>query len=399
MTKVLYISYDGVTDALGQSQILPYIKEIAAKDIEFILLSFDKEAQSSSFNLKSMRQELANSKINWISIPYHKRPKLLAKAYDLITGMITCISIQRKNTIDLVHGRSFIGAILALFLKKVYKTRFLLDYRGLWPDERVDAGVWRRSGISYRVAKYLERSLLLNADEIVVLTKRAHNLIMEFPYLRNIEKKITVIPTCADLNLFRPAPGYNSPKKDKGPNILYLGSLGTWYMLDEMIDFFSVVHESFPAAHFTFLTRTANQRMIRRAMEERGLPDSAYSVREISYQQVPDYITMADLSLFFIKPLYSKISSCPTKLGESLACGLPVVINSGIGDCDRIVNDNRVGIVIDQLNIKTYPKYLSRVKEIINNKQTYSSRCRETAERNFSLKNAAQLYRSIYRKI
>jgi len=397
--RVLYISYDGATDPLGQSQIIPYLKSMAGKDIEFILLSFDKKSYSRRFNLDLMRKELAAQKIKWISIRYHKKPKVLAKFYDFFSGIINCITIQRRNKIDLVHGRSFIGAVLALFFKKVYKTKFLLDYRGLWPDERIDAGQWRRSSISYKAAKYLEKILLLNADEIVVLTKRAADLIRGFPFLLDKAKKITVIPTCADLNSFRPATRDGKPRTDNRLTILYLGSLGTWYMLDEMAEFFAALRQGLPAAHFLFLTPRQNRQMIYRAMADRSVPESAYTVKESPYEKVPQYLSMADLSVFFIKPLYSKISSCPTKLGESLACGVPVVINSGIGDCDRIVRDNRVGVVIDDFNTKSYQESLLQVKSIINEKQAYAQRCRQTAEKYFSLENAAQIYRSIYRRM
>jgi len=397
--KVLYISYDGATDPLGQSQIIPYLKSITDEDIEFILLSFDKASNSRNFDLNLMRRELARHRINWISIPYHKNPKILATFYDFIYGLIVCIRVQRKNKIDLVHGRSFIGAILALFLKKFYGIKFLLDYRGLWPDERIDAGEWKKSSILYKIAQYLEKALLQGADEIVVLTKRAADLIASFPYLKDRRKKITVIPTCADLKLFRSLARKGLLEANNRPTILYLGSLGTWYMLDEMVDFFSTILQSLPTAHFLFLTQAANQKAINRAMADHCVADSSYSIQEVSYSKVPEYISMADISIFFIKPLHSKISSSPTKLGESLACGLPVVINSGIGDCDQIVNGNSVGIVIDGFNSKSYQKALLQLEKIIREQQTYSLRCRETAERFFSLERAANQYKSIYRRI
>ncbi|MEI2824421.1 MAG: hypothetical protein V9F02_13485 [Chitinophagaceae bacterium] len=41
--KILYISYDGMTDPLGQSQVLPYLCKLAAEGFEFTLLSFEKK--------------------------------------------------------------------------------------------------------------------------------------------------------------------------------------------------------------------------------------------------------------------------------------------------------------------------------------------------------------------
>ncbi len=397
--RALYISYDGATDFLGQSQIIPYLKTISNRDIEFVFLSFDKKSTLCKFDAEELRRELVHHKINWISIPYHKHPRILAKLYDFCKGMGTCIRLQRNYKFDIVHGRSFIGAILALLLKKVCRVRFLLDYRGLWPDERIDAGVWNKSQISYKVAKYLEKILLLNADEIVVLTKKAKKIISSFSYLKDKRKGITVIPTCADLELFKPI-GDKAPKqKADRLTILYLGSLGTWYMLEEMTDFFSALRGACSAAHFQFLTSVSSRGAIEQAMTKRSIPESAYSIQQSAYRYIPKHISMADLSIFFIKPLYSKLSSCPTKMGESLACGLPVVINSGIGDCDQIVKENNVGIVIDNLNTSSYQKVIPQINMMLGNKSACSQRCRETAAKNFSLESAGLQYSDIYRRI
>ena len=41
--KVLYISYDGMTDPLGQSQVLPYLLELCKAGYSFTILSFEKK--------------------------------------------------------------------------------------------------------------------------------------------------------------------------------------------------------------------------------------------------------------------------------------------------------------------------------------------------------------------
>ena len=56
MKKVLYITYDGLADPLGQSQILPYIKGLSSKELQFTILSFEKEK-----SLKLYVQEIDKS--------------------------------------------------------------------------------------------------------------------------------------------------------------------------------------------------------------------------------------------------------------------------------------------------------------------------------------------------
>ncbi len=40
---ILFVSYDGMTDPLGQSQVLPYIREISKSNYRYTLISFEKK--------------------------------------------------------------------------------------------------------------------------------------------------------------------------------------------------------------------------------------------------------------------------------------------------------------------------------------------------------------------
>lgn len=396
--KALYISYDGATDPLGQSQVIPYLKTLSKTGICFTLVTYDKVTKHRQMDLGSLKDELLKSDIKWVSIKYHKHPKVLVKIYDIMIGLITCSYLVIVKKIEVVHGRSFIGAFIGVFLKRIFGVSFLLDYRGLWADERVDGNLWRRGGLLYRVSKYLEKILILSADEITVLTKMAKETIERFPYLKKKDLNIQVIPTCVDLEHFNYKPPNSSEEHKNEMNLVYLGSLGTWYMLEEMADFFIELRKIFSNAHFLFIT-PAKKATIRQLMEKKGIPDSNYSIKNMSYRQVPSGLSAADLSIFFIKPLFSKISSCPTKLGESLACGLPVIINYGIGDCDKIVKENKIGVVIDEFSRNAYKESILELRALLNKREELSLRCRKVAEDVFSLNRGSRLYRQLYSRM
>ena len=40
--RILYISYNGALEPLGQSQVLPYLRELVGHGLEFTLLTFEK---------------------------------------------------------------------------------------------------------------------------------------------------------------------------------------------------------------------------------------------------------------------------------------------------------------------------------------------------------------------
>src|SRR5438309_8996744 len=79
--RVLYISYNGMLDPLGQSQVIPYLKELAKLGVEFTLVSFERPQAFTAEGLRrcqELQQELALSKIDWHKLRYHKTPSLPA---------------------------------------------------------------------------------------------------------------------------------------------------------------------------------------------------------------------------------------------------------------------------------------------------------------------------------
>ncbi|MEI6853447.1 MAG: glycosyltransferase, partial [Bacteroidota bacterium] len=67
-TKVLYISYDGMTDPLGQSQVIPYIEGLTKKGLEFHLLSCEKPERFAT-EFAQISEKLLQANIHWHPIP------------------------------------------------------------------------------------------------------------------------------------------------------------------------------------------------------------------------------------------------------------------------------------------------------------------------------------------
>lgn len=399
--KCLYISYDGATDPLGQSQIIPYLEKLAKSGIKFNLLTFDKPLLlKNKQKLAELNKRLNLQGIQWTYLKYHKHPTVLATAYDLLKGIMAAVKIVRLNKIDVVHARGYLPALTALVLKRLFKLKFIFDVRGLWADEKADAGTWSHGSLLYKLTKYLERVFFLNADAVVVLTKKAKEIIGALPYYKYNPVKINMIPTCVDLDRFRLL-----KMSDKVPEflkdkfvIVYLGSVGTWYMLKEMAAFFKTAKMSIKNAFFLILTPKDTdyaQQMLKRV----GLADKDFLVKSLTYEDVPDWLSVADVSVIFIKACFSKLTSCPTKLAESLACGIPVVINRGIGDTEELIKADRVGYVLDRFDEAGLKSAVEQTLELKAEGENLTSRCRRVAERHLSLEQGVDKYLEIYRRL
>lgn len=396
----LYISHDGLMDPLGQSQIVQYLKKLTKKGIYFNLLTFDKPRNlEKTDKVERLEEDLAAQGIKWTYLKYHRRPKVLSTACDLLRGVLVGAGIVKLNNISIVHARGYPPALIALILKKLFKLKFIFDVRGLWPDEKADAGAWSRKGLLYKITKHLEKIFFLNADAVIVLTKKAKDILEAFPYYKYNPIKINVIPTCVDLDRFR-----IFEMSNKLPNelenkfvIVYVGSLGTWYMLDEMIDFFKVANRINSDTFFLILTPYKN--FVKKRMHKKGINKMDFNVDFVAYEEIPKWISVADAAIFFIRPSYSKKSSCPTKFAESLACGLPIITNSDIGDTEEIIKREKVGVIVESFNENSYRKAMSELLTLLQEGPKLRERCRTTAIKYFSLQDGANRYLQIYRDI
>ena len=72
--RVLYISYDGVMEPLGRSQVLQYLKRLA-KQHSITLISYEKKADWSQEGRRTaLVEEMSAAGIKWYPLRYHKRP-------------------------------------------------------------------------------------------------------------------------------------------------------------------------------------------------------------------------------------------------------------------------------------------------------------------------------------
>lgn len=396
--KVLYISYDGMTDALGQAQVIPYLKGLVKEGHEVHILSCEK-TQAFKKNQDEINMLLFNSGIHWHPVMYTKKPPVLSTFYDIIQLKKKAKALERRLHFDVVHCRSYIAALIGVYLQKKYGTKFLFDIRGFWADERVDGGLWDTSKPIYkRIYNYFKKKEALffkKADGIVTLTNASKEYIETTFATKGIFK---VIPCAADFSLFKPqnSKTIDSSRSSLGLKnefvLLYLGSIGTWYMLSEMLDFFLELKKKREDAKFVFISGD-DPALIFKKSQEKGIDPVDIIIKKATRTEVPAFISIADLSIFFIKPCFSKMASSPTKHGELLACGIPVVCND-IGDLKSIVGDKGSGIIVPDFSNSSYEK---SINESLQNQNVEVLQA--TAKKYYSLDEGIISYNNVYKEI
>ena len=397
MPTALYISYDGMTDPLGQSQVIPYLKELSNAGFKIILISFEKE--SRKHEQTAIRNDINSYDIIWKPLKYHKRPILPATLLDILIGTYFAFFYCKKYKAAIIHCRSYIAALITCLIKPFFRFKIIFDMRGFWADERVEGGIWNRSnfihGWIYRLFKLLEKKFFEQSDQVISLTETAKRFIEKNFKLK---REIVVIPCSTDLALFSShVVSLQDPEIQKAREggkviLIYVGSIGTWYLLGRMLQFFKVLNEM-ASAVFLIVTPDSKEVIIEEAKNaEINLSDII--IRKSNRNDMPKWLGAADAGIFFIKPVFSKIASSPVKHGEMMACGLPVVTNTGIGDLDEIISITSTGVIVNDWKPETMREAAKRLLKFIEEKDT--SRYQNAVEAYYSLENASAKYIRIY---
>jgi glycosyltransferase involved in cell wall biosynthesis len=400
--NVLYISYDGMTDPLGQAQVLPYLIGLKKYKHNIFLLSAEKH-ENYSLHAAKIQQICKENQIHWHPIFYRKKPPVLSTVLDINTLWRNAKAIITQNYIQIVHCRSYISALIGLKAQKKLNCKFIFDMRGFWADERVDGKIWNINkfpfNIIYKFFKQKEKAFLQNADAIVSLTYHAKNEINSWKI--PLKSEINVIPCCADLDHFdyqKNQTEYNL-KQELGIKtnefvLGYLGSLGTWYMLDEMLDFFTILSQN-QEAKFLFITKD-NPNDILKALAKKNIPENKIIIRPCERENLPKMLSILDASIFFIIPSYSKKASSPTKQAELLGMGIPLICNANVGDTNEILEKENVALVLPNLNTIAYQNCIEQLSQFLTkNKSDF----RKIAYQYFSLEEGIKKYQQIWNNL
>ena len=380
MRHTLYICYFGLREPLVQTQVIPYLREIAKAGIKVSRVTFEPELSS-----------------NWTA--------------DQI--------VRRKSpdeNVEVLHGRAHVATLMGAIARKFSKRKpkLIFDIRGFLPEEYTDAGVWPENGWLFRGAKRAEKWLMRESDGFVVLTEKAREILFgaeppasaggttveQTPHGPEVKPHhiVEVIPCCVDFeNRFPPAtpPGDDLAvrigSKDRFV-ITHVGALGGLYLTKEIVDLLAAARSVEPTTFALFLTQS-DPGPVTSLLKENGFADTDYFVGKVEPSEIPRYLAISNVGLSIVKATYATQSRSPTKIPEYLAAGLPIIANSGVGDVDELIREDGVGVLIDRFDRDAYLDAIKQVTRL----GYIGDRCRESAKKRFDLATVGGVrYRRLY---
>lgn len=394
---ILYLVYWGAVEPLGQALVLPSVRRLAQLGAKVTLVTFDKaEDLRRPEQAAAIRRDLNARGIRWISLRYHRRPQIPAKVYDACAGWVSAIIGQLRGRTAIVHARTFVGGLMGLPLARLLRARFVYHNEGFYPDEQVDGGVWVGGSVPHRIAHRLEAALYARADGIIALSERARATIEALLPVQQKRIPVIVVPSTVDLDQFRRPEARASARRD-GLRLIYTGSVGARYRLDNAARFAAVAAEEFGRVSLRVLTH-ADCSLAEEMLGASGLARAAWSVDSVPHAAMPTELGQHDAGLFFLTQGLSEQGCSPTKIGEYWACGLPVVSTPNVSDTDEIVHRERVGVIVKEHSEAGY-REAARTLRVLLEDVDLGARCRRAAESHYALEPASDRQMALYRSV
>jgi glycosyltransferase involved in cell wall biosynthesis len=166
--------------------------------------------------------------------------------------------------------------------------------------------------------------------------------------------------------------------------LVYVGSLAPYQMAPAMLRLFSEVYRHRPAAFLLIISQTPSSQwhVLARAQ---GLVDSrSYCVIEVPQHRVPEVTTAGDIGIMLREQTLLNQVAFPTKLGEYLAAGVPVLATSAAHDPAELIAQHAVGRVVADAAASSWTQVTEFLGEVCKTRQEWSARCRLIAERHLA---------------
>jgi glycosyltransferase involved in cell wall biosynthesis len=351
--NILYLTFEGILEPLGRSQVLRYVRDLHERDFRYTILSLEHHPViESGDEVNQLEAELAASSIGWKHLVYQTGSSR-AVIGNVIRAFRSARSLIRERQIQLIHARSYVAAGVAFGLRVLTGVPYIFDMRGYWIDERAAEGRLFNNRIVYSTGKWVERLLLRHAAGVVTLTSLMANDLRE-TVLRNSSISTAVIPTCTDYEEFALA-------KDRAPDSVLpadvlarlhsklvvgmVGSVNASYCLDESLTLFKKLLLLRPDAHLLCISQQTE--VISQRVKDQGIPEESFTIVKAQHRDMPRWLRHMDWAFLMLHERFAKRGSMPTKLGELLASGVRPIQYGCNQEVREIVEQSGSGIVLD----------------------------------------------------
>jgi len=272
-----------------------------------------------------------------------------------VSAAISGLALTKPDVI-IATSPQLLCALSGWWLAFWKRVPFVFEVRDLWPESLAAVGAGAEGTLLHRTLGAIAGFLYRRADRIVVVAPAFKDHLMR--YWSVPAAKISVVENGVETDLFRLDPGAAGIRRQLKLEgrflICYIGTMGNAHGLETLIDAAEELKSALPNAVFFLIGEGAEKERIVELAAARGLSNIRFLGQQ-PREQIPAYVSAADLCLVMLKKTELFKTVIPTKLLEYMACERPVIVAVD-GQARRIVEDAGAGVFAEPENSKALVK-------------------------------------------
>jgi len=348
--------------------------------IEVVIACFLPEDQGRSAERKEFQhqiEERTGSKCYLLPTKDFFNTALALTQEDALSNSLCALA--QAHQVDVLHGQALYSTMHALRARRRFQAKVVFDVHGISPEELELGGA---SAVRTKTMAEMERHALEQADLRVFVSggMREH---FQKKYGLGTTRLDCVVPCCVHGERFAMAEEERVRKRRQtgfeGKFVfLYLGTLSVWQWPEALFSVFAQFHQRRPESLFYLLLPVSDHKLALSFCQARGLQPDSYLLNEVPHQEVGSVVGVADAGLLLRRAHPVNAVASPTKFGEYLAAGVPVVATENIGDTSELVREEHLGVVVsptdDGLTASDLEKLLTFADNVKEHRSDWSTR-------------------------
>ncbi len=301
---------------------------------------------------------------------------VLKRTLDYVSFMFSSFiaGVFVKN-IDVVIATSpqFFCVCSGFALAKLKRKKFVFELRDLWPESIKAVGAINKS-IVIRFFEIIEQYLYRKSDLIISVT---NSFKVELVSRGIEENRICVVRNGVDLNRF-----YFREKNAQLEELLelknklvigYIGTQGLAHGLTTIVEAASKLQHRKDIV-FMFVGCGAANKSLVKLTNSKALNNILFIDRK-NQKIIQEYWSLCDLSVVHLKNIELFKSVIPSKLFESMAMGIPIILGQPKGESTDLIESTGTGTIISPECADEMAVVIEGLCNDISRRQLISKKC------------------------
>lgn len=278
--------------------------------------------------------------------------------------MAFLVGLFKKHDLIIATSPQFFTTWAAWGLSKIKRKPWIFELRDLWPESIKTVGAMKQGKI-IDILEKIELGLYKSSNKVIAVTDAFKTNLIN----RGIDaNKIEVVTNGSNIKLFKPREKNQELLKSLNLEnkfiIGYIGTHGMAHSLDFIVNSISKIKDE--DIHFLFIGDGAMKQKIVDISNNLELKNITF-LNPIKKDDVPEYLSICDISLAPLKKEDNFKTVIPSKIFEASAMQKPTLLGVE-GQAQEIIETHNAGLCFEPENEKDF---IEKVQILKNNKEKY----------------------------